>query len=368
VENGKLSAQACWTRGFGKYKYCGLREEPLTSTELPKFSLANLDNLLLPEMSDDVREKLEELSRRVEDLTVLQKKGPGQGGHRTDLMTLLRYLRAQKYNVKEAEKQLRDSARWRVEMDIDRVFTHWDLEAYERCLAPWWLSGGLVGHGKNGEPVAIERIGHCHFPNLLKAVPFEVMMRMDIVHCQRCVAALEEDAIRKSVALKPCIVIMDLQGYGWDQCSFEAARKLAKLVESRNLLLTETTGKVLMINAPPAFTRAWAMFNYLLDPGTRAKVEVVSGYKNSKEVMQKYIPDNQIPEFYGGKRRIHGDKECSMLLAPGGFPPQEALDKLLRLATRDGAVLPSAWGPDRGSSEDQFPRRRKHRMSSCCGW
>ena len=44
-----------------------------------------------------------------------------------------------------------------------------------RCLAPWWLSGGFLGHGLQGEPVALERLGRCSWPKLCNKLDFEVL-------------------------------------------------------------------------------------------------------------------------------------------------------------------------------------------------
>merc|ERR1719343_1238686 len=166
------------------------------------YSLEPLD-IPLPPLSAVESEKLADLHRRVSDLEKSKS-------HRTDPVTLHRFLKAKKWNVRNAEKQLRQAAAHRKEWDIDRVFTHWNLKAYERCLARYWLSGGFIGHGKNGEPVAIERIGRCRWPQLSQKLPWEVLMRIDIVHCLRSLAAIEEDALRRGTPLRGTLLVIDL--------------------------------------------------------------------------------------------------------------------------------------------------------------
>eukprot|EP00931_Biecheleriopsis_adriatica_P074733 TRINITY_DN48738_c0_g1_i1.p1 TRINITY_DN48738_c0_g1~~TRINITY_DN48738_c0_g1_i1.p1 ORF type:complete len:435 (+),score=91.23 TRINITY_DN48738_c0_g1_i1:47-1306(+) len=298
---------------FGRYKYCGLRDDPFASSEAPK-PCATPFKIRLPALTREQEQQLSALTERVADLE----------GHRRDPSTLLRFLRARKYDVAAAEKQFRQAIEWRQQHDIDRVFTHWNLEAFERCLAPWWLSGGLFGHGRDGQPIAYERLGRCNFPKLAQSIPFELLLKLDIVHCERSIAALEEDCLRRGVPLQGVIVVMDLDGFGFDQVQFSAARTLSKLVESRTLLLTEITGKALVVRAPPAAARAWSLFSNLLDPGTAAKVEVVTVQK-TPQTLRKYIDDVDIPAFLGGSKCVKGDPECRTILAPGGLPPPAAL-------------------------------------------
>jgi hypothetical protein len=347
----------------------------MASPEPPVPSRTNID-IPLPELSAERKKQLDSLSRRVVDLTELANRGPGLGGHRTDGSTLVRYLGANNWNVDKAEEQLRAAASWRQQWDMDSIFTRWDLEAYERCLAPWWLSGGWLGHGKHGQPVVLERIGRCQFPDLVKAIPWEVLLRLDVVFCNRFLGALEEDALRRGTPLTPALVIIDVHGFGLEQAQFQAARTLSQIVKSRTLLLTEVTDKVLIIRAPAIFQRAWSLFNYLLEPGTRAKFEVAGGEEDSLQVLRKYVDNDLIPEYLGGKFHFGGDPDCSLQLAPGGPPPQQAIDRLLELTVRDGVVLPAAkdcmadFCSSRSSSprsparstleEDDKPRR-------CCG-
>merc|ERR1711933_163556 len=102
---------------------------------------------------------------------------------------------------------------------------------------------------------------------------------------------------------------------------YSVARTIARLTENRTLLLTEFTAKVLVVRASAAVARAWALFKHLLDPGTAAKVEVVTEEK-TLQILREYIDDTNIPGFLGGSNCIDGDPECNKLLAPGGLPPQ----------------------------------------------
>jgi hypothetical protein len=340
-------AELYWSNGYGQYKYLGLHDDPFAMAKAADYSLKPL-NMVLPELTSEQKGCLSSLSSRVVDLE-------HTGSIRVDPSTLIRYLRSREWNVDEAEKFLRYSAKYRETHDMNRMFTHWNLEAYEECLKPWWLSGGYIGHGRNQEPIAIERIGRCNFAKLVDMMPFEDLLRLDMVNAQRMLAAIEEDAIRRGKPLMQVLVIMDLEGFGMDQVKIKAARSLSKLIESRCITLTEVTKKVLAVNAPPAAAKAWALMKHLLDPGTAAKVEVVTA-KDTFETLRRHIDESVIPGYLGGLRHVDGDQECRRFIAPGGLPPQAAIDRFSKLVRK---------GKTKAQQARAESTRSKWRL--CCG-
>lgn len=355
-------ASQYWSRGYGRFKYCGLRDDPFAEnpeSESPGSSSSSAD-ICPPDLSKqqmclrkcptdrveiEQKEKLSALANRVTDLTSVGYRH----GYFTDPSTLLRYLRARNGNVAEAEKLIRRAVQWRAKHDIDRVFTHWNLAAYERCLQPWFLSGGFLGHSRTGQPVAYERLGRAHFAKLSASLPWDDLLKCDIVHCERCVAAMEEDAIRRGVPLRQVLIVMDMDGFGWDQMQYSAGRTLARLTENRTLLLTELTYKILVIRVSEAASRTWALFKHLLEPGSAAKVEVVTTEK-TLETLREYIDDASIPAYLGGSKTIDGDPECRSVLAPGGLPPPDAMARMSRLIRE----------------EDQGRPRGREKEMQCC--
>lgn len=326
-------AQTCWNFDYGRYKYTGLRPEPLEEAEPPHpLTLEDADQLQLPELREGEDAKLQELEDLVEDLR-LQRR------HRVDRCTLLRFLRAEKGKVIKANKKIREAIAWIEENDVLNAIDTWNLEAYEKCLAPWWLSGGFLGHGLHGEPVALERLGRCSWPKLSNRLDFEVLKKLDIIHCRRCLAALEEDSIRRGVPFSGVTLVIDLKGFKWSDAQFSAAWTLSKMVACRSHLLPETCHRILFVRVPTPFAKAWSMFSYLLDPGTIAKVQMATE-SETISLLRKFIGDEVIPAYLGGQRHTEGDPYCRKLLAPGGFPPEEALQRLERLIAGDDVYLP----------------------------
>lgn len=323
------NAELCWSRQYGRFKYTGLRDEPFApNAPKPAYSLLPLD-LKLPTITSKEEESLSILEGKVSDLA--------QTGVRVDRATLLRYLRAGKGKVNQAETIFRRAAKWRKDNDVNRCFSHWDLEALEDCLAPWWPSGGFCGRSLQGHPVYFERLGHCSWPRICADLPFEILQKLDLVHCMRCLGAVEEDALHRGVPITGIVMVIDLHGFGIDQAQLRAAWLLAKLADARAILLPETVNSILMIRAPSAFAYAWSSFSHLMDPRTREKVQIANA-KDTHKLLLRYISEENIPSYLGGKLCIEGDVECRKLLAPGGYPPVAARQRLMQLMKASGGL------------------------------
>ncbi|CAE7880385.1 retm [Symbiodinium sp. KB8] len=241
-------AEKCWTIGYGSCKYTGLRPDALDLSKGPPepLSIEEADWLQVPELREGEADKLEELRQKVVDIRE-------QHRHRVDNCTLLRFLRAEKGKVHRAEKKLREAISWMEENDVANVFKTWNLKAYEQCLAPWWLSGGFLGHGLQGEPVALERLGRCSWPKLCNRLDFEVLKKLDIVHCRRSLAALEEDSMRRGVPFSGVTLIIDLKGFKWSDAQFGCARDFDA---GRGPLLLQPPGLKMPAPACPARSMA----------------------------------------------------------------------------------------------------------------
>lgn len=301
-----------WAQGYGRFKYTGLRPDPLSPTApQPQYSIYPVD-LPLPDLAPSEKENLLEFSRRVADLTAT--------GIRSELPVLLRFLRYKSGSVDAAEELFREAIQWRRENDVDKALSHWDLELYEEFVAPWWPTGGILGHGRDGRPVCLERLGSCDPGWLLGVFSQEIAQRVDIVHCMRFLGAIDEDCRRRKVPFEGVTLVIDLKNLGWHHLKLNVVRKLLKLFEGRKLLVAGCAHRILITNAPYVFFQAWSFLkNLLLYPETAALIQVADSSR-SLELLRKYIDDAQIPECMGGKRVVNGDPECKQLLAPGGSP------------------------------------------------
>lgn len=317
------SAEHAWRSNYGRYKYCGLRPDPCRGKPPEMQDMHRVSQLRSPDVVDVAG--VQKLQRRLADLSDC----------RTDFGTLLRFYREGDGKPPAAEEAFRAAMDWQRQHDVGRALTHWNLELYERVLASWWPSGGFLGHGREGEPVALERLGRADWSTLYDNVPYEVLQKMDIVHCLRTLSGCEEDALRRGEAFVNATLVQDLEGISWSRFKPSSLKTLGKLLKTRMYLVPRTGRRVLIVNAPPAFVRVWSTIkNLVVHPSTAQLIEIV-GKARTLEVLRKYLDDDVIPAYLGGTRTIDGDPECRTLLAPGGTPPQEALTRVRQLVRQE---------------------------------
>lgn len=350
AEGAGEGAAEAWLRGDGRQKHCTLRPSALAGRPPPVYSLENLD-LPLPDLGPSEPAALQLLAERVADLRA--------AGIRTDSGTLLRFLRARKGHVGAAEGYFRQAASYRDQLKLNQLETHWNLEAYERCLAPWYVRGGIVGLSHQGGIIGLERFGRSCFPDLLKMLPWDVLVRLDAVHMVRTLAAFEEDSLRRRAPLGNAILVLDLDGLDWSYCTPQVARAYGKLVEGRDMLCPSTLAHVFLIRAPRFFSAVWSTVKHVLDPATREKVRIISDSAESLELLRRHMSDSVIPAYLGGGLRISTDAECRPILGAGSAQriPPEAISRLLALTGSKGAEDAAALvGPlaDPGASAEEL--------------
>ncbi|CAE7726407.1 retm [Symbiodinium pilosum] len=322
IDSDLLAKEEAWQLGYGRFKYCGLREDPFgkpPDLQAP----AALARLPLPDVDARELQGVRELQRRVSDIASVAL--------RSDFCTLLRFFQEGQGDVGRAEACFREAVEWQKKHDVPRALTHWNLALFERCLAPWWPTGGFLGLGFEGEPVALERIGCADWTALHDNVPYDVLQKMDIVHCLRTLAGVEEDSLRRNVPFVNATLIEDLQGISWRTFSPRTLQALGAILKSRNHTVPRSARRVLIINAPAAFAAVWNTLKHILvNPHTASLMQIASA-EESLKVLRQHMDDSIIPEYLGGTRSISGDPECRSLLAPGGTPPEAVFAHIRRL-------------------------------------
>mmetsp|Transcript_72330 Transcript_72330/g.150909 ORF Transcript_72330/g.150909 Transcript_72330/m.150909 type:complete len:435 (+) Transcript_72330:189-1493(+) len=361
----KGSAQEAWARHDGRCKYMGLRPEMKPTDEPPKYSLENNENIPLPKLTPAEEEGLEKLYQSLEDLRA--SKAPV----RSDRATLLPFLRARKLNVKVAEAYFRKAVDYRRNtLVVHEMETRWNLEALERVLAPWWPRGGILGHSKKGQVVGYERFGRCRFADVLGQIPMDLMLKLDAVHMQRTIAAMEEDSLRRGqTVIGNSILVLDLDGVGMECLQWKVARAYSKLIETRDMLSPSMLSAVFVIQAPKVFATSWKMFKHLLEPTTQEKVQIVNSRQESLELLRKHIDDDVIPAYLGGGRCTDGDPECQMLLGNADKCPipQEALEKFQSLLLDEEEKKDAATRDPTTGRRQELPKLKFAEEAACCG-
>ncbi|TVY57465.1 Sec14 cytosolic factor [Lachnellula suecica] len=216
---------------------------------------------------------------------------------RLDTITLLRFLRARKFDVALSEKMFVDSEKWRKETNLDDLVRNFDYK--EKAQVFEYYPQYYHKIDKDGRPVYIEQLGNIDLNAMYKITTQERMLQNLAVEYEKVGDPRLPACSRKAgVLLETCCTIMDLKGVGLSKVSSVYGYVKLASAMSQNYY-PERLGKMYLINAPWGFSTVFGVVKGWLDPITVEKIHVLgSGYQ--KELLAQ-VPAENLPKIFGGK-------------------------------------------------------------------
>ncbi|KAL3149954.1 hypothetical protein ABBQ38_013315 [Trebouxia sp. C0009 RCD-2024] len=238
-------------------------------------------------------QSLEELRQRIsqdENVASQLRTGgePGMlGTSGVDDQTLLRFLKAEKYNVSKAEQRLRSHAAWRKEYvprgRIQESEVQPELDADKTFLQ---------GCDKLGRPLTICVINkHSKSKRQLEQTKRYIAYSLD-----NSIHAVD---LSKNPTGKTC-AIFDLRGLSFDSMDKPVLEVVFDLLQNH---YPERLGKLWMYDAPVMFWAVWQLVSPFIDPDTKEKVTFVSS-KSAVQEFQQAIDPSVLPKGYGGQAEM----------------------------------------------------------------
>ncbi|RPD62159.1 hypothetical protein L226DRAFT_546034 [Lentinus tigrinus ALCF2SS1-7] len=227
---------------------------------------------------------------------------------RHDDATLLRFLRARKFDVEAAKVMLLDCEQWRIDFGIDDLMKNFDFK--EKALVDKYYPQYYHKTDKEGRPLYVERLGLLDVNALYKITDPDRQLKRLVYEYEKF---LHErlPACSKMVGypVETSCTILDL--YNVSLMSFFKVRdyvlQASRIGQDR---YPETMGKFYIINAPWAFSGTWNIIKPWLDPATVAKIEILGGKDKYLPKLLDQVPEENLPKEFGGKCQCPGG--CSM--------------------------------------------------------
>ncbi|KAJ5689197.1 hypothetical protein N7462_003589 [Penicillium macrosclerotiorum] len=233
-----------------------------------------------------------------------------------DDATMLRFLRARKFDVEGAWGQFKDTEEWRRENAIESLYENIGVDSYEaaRRMYPQWTGR----RDRRGIPVYVFEIRHLNSKEMAaynstmstgtpdthksSSVParllnlfalYENLLNFVMPLCSSLSRPNPETPIVTSTN------IVDVSGVGLKQFW-----NLKSHMQDASVLATahypETLDRIFIIGAPGFFPTVWGWIKRWFDPVTTSKIFILSAAE-VKPTLTSFMDPSSFPKQYGGE-------------------------------------------------------------------
>ncbi|KAK6872974.1 SEC14 cytosolic factor [Candida tropicalis] len=223
---------------------------------------------------------------------------------RLDDASLLRFLRARKFDLAKAKEMFIACEKWRKEFGVDTIIK--DFKYEEKPIVAKMYPTYYYKTDKDGRPCYYEELGKVDLNKMMKITTQERMIRNLVWEYEAMVDyRLPACSRRAGHLVETSCTILDLKGI-----SISSAYNVIGYVKEASKIgqdyYPERMGKFYLLNAPFGFATAFKLFKGFLDPVTVSKIHIL-GYSYSKELL-KQIPAENLPVKFGGKSQVTDDE------------------------------------------------------------
>ncbi|KAF8583349.1 CRAL/TRIO domain-containing protein [Ramaria rubella] len=261
-------------------------------------------------LKGDKEQILAEFRRQVETEGIIHE-GDTIG---TDDETLLRFLRARKFDIKNAKAMLAAAQEWRKTVEgigIDEIYDEIDPFDYpERDVVFKYWPMRFHKTDKEGRPMNFQTFGAMDVAALYRHVGPERHWRALLATAESLVREVLPACSRaKGSKVNAALCVVDLKGFGVGQ--FWQAKHLVKdsFYLSQNYY-PETMGRLMVVNAPASFTIIWGVVKRWLAPETIAKVDILG--TDYVDRLLEHIDAENLPANLGGTCTCDGLGGCNI--------------------------------------------------------
>ncbi|EPQ09925.1 SEC14-like protein 4 [Myotis brandtii] len=297
---------------------------------------------------------------------------------------LLRWLRAQKFDLKKSEDMLRKCRQspgmlwqdlggfeqrdlrgtqppgpalspqhleFRKQQDLDNILAWQPSEVVQR-----YDSGGLCGYDHEGCPVWFDIIGTLDPKGLLLSASKQELIRKRIKVCERLLQECELQSQKLGRKIETVLMVFDMEGLGLQHLWKPAVEVYQQFFAIMEANYPETLKNLLIVRAPKLFPVAFNLVKSFMSEETRRKIVILGGTdpgltplafahsdealgldaslgghatlsgalrSNWKQELPKFISPDQLPvEFGGTLTDPDGNPKCLTKINYGGQVPK----------------------------------------------
>ncbi|EGW31944.1 phosphatidylinositol/phosphatidylcholine transfer protein Sec14p [Spathaspora passalidarum NRRL Y-27907] len=219
---------------------------------------------------------------------------------RLDDASMLRFLRARKFDLEKSLEMFVNCEKWREEFGVNTILQ--DFHYQEKPIVASMYPQYYHKTDKDGRPVYFEELGKVDLYQMLKITTQERMLKNLVWEYESMVQyRLPACSRQAGYLVETSCTILDLKGI-----SVSSAYSVIGYVREASKIgqdyYPERMGKFYLINAPFGFATAFKLFKPFLDPVTVSKIFILSS-SYQKELL-KQIPPQNLPTKFGGLSQV----------------------------------------------------------------
>ncbi|KAI9010660.1 CRAL-TRIO domain-containing protein [Hyaloraphidium curvatum] len=226
-----------------------------------------------------------------------------------DEYTLLRFLRARRFDVPKTKFMFSNYLKWRHDFGVDeltKTFVFAERPEIDKIYPRYYHSTD-----KAGRPVYVEHLGKLDIRSIFKLTTEERFMKNHVVEYEK---TLKERFVACSWKahrhIEQSCTIIDLKGVAITQ--FPSVSSFVKHISAvAQDYYPETLGRMYIINAPMLFTSVWSVVKLFLDEATVQKIQILGS--RYQPTLLENIDEKHLPQALGGKCVCPGGCEHSGL-------------------------------------------------------
>ncbi|GAA5977139.1 hypothetical protein JCM10908_004869 [Rhodotorula pacifica] len=276
---------------------------PKTETDLEQVPTRVAFSGHLGHLTPAQDQALQDFKARLEENGYYTPASKSEGGLASaDDVTLVRFLRARKFDIQGAYAQFTSAEDWRRSEQIDVLYDTFSLAEFEmaRQLYPQWTgrrdNSGLpvyvfeVGSLTKDKTDPYSKDGSRLEPRIVAL--YEHMVQFVLPLCSAIPHAHQESPI------SGCATLVDISGVSLQR--FWALKgHMQRASTLANARYAETLGAIYLIGAPSFFSVVWGWIQKWFDEGTRNKIHILSA-SDLTSTLSAHMPPSSIPREYGG--------------------------------------------------------------------
>ncbi|KAL9171637.1 hypothetical protein ABFS82_04G222000 [Erythranthe guttata] len=252
-----------------------------------------------------------------------------------DYHTLLRFLKARKFDLEKAIHMWVEMLKWRKENGVDSIIQDFLYDEFEEVQR--YYPHGYHGVDKEGRPVYIERLGKLEPSKLMSVTTADRFLKY---HIQGFEKTFAEKFPACSIAAKRHIdsttTILDVHGLNWMSFGKVAHDLVMRMQRIDGNNYPETLHHMFIVNAGSGFKCLWSWAKGFLDPRTTEKIHVLG--TNFQNKLLEVVDASQLPDFLGGSCSCPDQRGC--LRSDKGPWNSPELIKLVHALNHDELMYP----------------------------